>query len=74
MERDDVWFLLVWTGHERCGEGKACLLMRVRARYEEPLKHGIVDVPLPELRDNDVLVCLSFRLFVLRGEVVGFAD
>lgn len=27
--------------------------------YEKPESHSIVDVPLPELRDNDVLVCLS---------------
>ncbi|KAI2817824.1 hypothetical protein CBS63078_115 [Aspergillus niger] len=25
-------------------------------RYEKPESHGIVDVPLPELRDNDVLI------------------
>lgn len=26
-------------------------------RYEKPESHAVVDVPLPTLRDNDVLVC-----------------
>lgn len=27
------------------------------AGYEEPEKFGIVEVPLPKLRENDILVC-----------------
>lgn len=25
--------------------------------YSKPKEHSVVEVPLPELRDNDVLVC-----------------
>jgi hypothetical protein len=33
-------------------------------RYEQPEKYGIVDMPLPELRDDDVLVGSSSISFV----------
>lgn len=28
-------------------------------RYEKPETFGIVEVPVPTLRDNDVLVCIQ---------------
>jgi hypothetical protein len=41
----------------KCGPCCASLLTARPDRYEKPEVYGIVEIPVPTLRENDVLVC-----------------
>ena len=39
--------------------------MTIAGSYDKPESYAVVEVPLPTLRDNDVLVCISYPTLVL---------
>lgn len=47
--------------------------LTISYRYSKPEHYGLVEVPVPELRENDILVGLQYTLWKLvadRGDIL----